>query len=163
MLWPERSEQAARAYLRRLLVNLRRVIGDYGADPPFLRVSRPALQFDTLSDAWVDVTAFLALVRTRESTEEQTIGQLEEAVGLYRGGFLEGFSLADSPAFEEWALLNGEHTHRLLTDALRRLAESYERRCDCGGALRHAWRRVELDPWREEAHMQVMRLLALDG
>ena len=29
--------------------------------------------------------------------------------------------------------------------------------------MRHAWRQVELDPWREEAHLQVMRLLALDG
>ena len=70
MLWPERSEQVARAYLRRLLVNLRRVIGDYEADPPFLRITRQTLQFNMLSDAWVDVTAFLTLVHTRESTDQ---------------------------------------------------------------------------------------------
>jgi len=114
MLWPERSEGVARAYLRRLLVNLRRVIGDYQADPPFLRITRQTVQFNTHSDAWVDVTAFLTLVRSRESTDPETIHQLEEAVELCRGGFLEGFSLADSAALEEWVLLSREHFHRQL-------------------------------------------------
>ena len=70
MLWPEWSEQVARAYLRRLLVNLRRVIGDYGADPPFLIITRQTVQFNRLSDAWVDVTAFLRRVRTPGATDE---------------------------------------------------------------------------------------------
>jgi predicted ATPase/DNA-binding SARP family transcriptional activator len=163
MLWPEWSDQVARTYLRRLLVNLRRVIGDYGADPPFLIITRQTVQFNRLSDAWVDVTAFLRRVHTPGATDEQTIHELEKAVELHCRAFLEGFSLADSPAFEEWALLNREYTHRLLMDALRRLAEGYERRGEYGVALRHAWRQVELDPWREEAHLLVMRLLALDG
>ena len=30
-------------------------------------------------------------------------------------------------------------------------------------ALRHAWRQLALDPWREESHQQVMRLLARCG
>jgi DNA-binding SARP family transcriptional activator/predicted ATPase len=162
MLWPETSEQVARAYLRRMLVNLRSVVGDYEADPPPLLITRQTVQFNVLSDAWVDVTAFLTLVQTRESMGQQAAQQLEGAVRLYRGRFLEGFSLAGSPAFEEWALLNGEHYHRLLMDALRSLAEHGERRGEYGRALRHAWRQVELDPWREQAHLQVIRLLALD-
>ncbi|NIV34906.1 MAG: AAA family ATPase [Anaerolineae bacterium] len=163
MLWPESTEQVARAYLRRLLVNVRRAVGDYEADPPPLHITRQTIQFNVLSDAWVDVTAFLRLVHTRGLTDQETIHQLEEAVELYRGGFLEGFSLAGSPAFEEWALLNREHFHRLVMDALRRLAEGYERQGEFGRALPHAWRQVELDPWREQAHLQVMRLLALNG
>ena len=38
---------------------------------------------------------------------------------------------------------------------------AYEQRADYERALRHAWRQVELEPWREAAHRQVMRLLAL--
>ncbi|MFC2031686.1 BTAD domain-containing putative transcriptional regulator, partial [Chloroflexota bacterium] len=163
MLWPESTEQVARAYLRRMLVNVRRAVGDYEADPPPLHITRQTIQFSVLSDAWVDVTAFLRLVHTRGLTDQQTVQQLEDAVELYRGGFLEGFSLAGSPAFEEWALLNREHLHRLVMDALRRLAERYERQGEFGRALPHAWRQVELDPWREQAHLQVMRLLALNG
>jgi predicted ATPase/DNA-binding SARP family transcriptional activator len=163
MLWPESTEQVARAYLRRLLVNVRQAIGDYEADPPPLHITRQTIQFDMLSDPWVDVTAFLRLVQARGLTDQEAIQQLEEAVDLYRGDFLEGFSLAGSPAFEEWALLNREHLHRLVMDALRRLAERYERQGEFGRALPHAWRQVELDPWREQAHLQVMRLLALNG
>ena len=163
MLWPEWGDQVARTYLRRLLVNLRRVIGDYGADPPFLIITRQTVQFNKLGDAWVDVTAFLRRVRTPGATGEQALHQLEEAVELCHGGFLEGFSLADSAAFEEWVLLTREHFHRLLMDELRCLAEGYERRGEYGLALRYAWRQVALDPWREEAHLQAMRLLALDG
>jgi DNA-binding SARP family transcriptional activator len=163
MLWPESTEQVARAYLRRLLVNVRRVIGDYEAESPPLHITRQTIQFNVLSDAWVDVTAFLRLVQARGSTDQETIHQLEEAVELYRGGFLDGFSLAGCAAFEEWALLNREHFHRLVMDALRRLAEGYERRGEFARALPHAWRQVEFDPWREQAHLQVMRLLALNG
>jgi len=45
--------------------------------------------------------------------------------------------------------------------ALRRLVAHYERYGEHGRALDYAWRQVELDPWQEEAHLQVMQLLAL--
>jgi predicted ATPase len=87
----------------------------------------------------------------------------EEAVSLYQGDFLEGFSLPDSAAFEEWALLTREQLRRQVMDALHRLAEVYGERGEHERALQYAWRQTELDPWREEAHQQVMRLLALSG
>jgi DNA-binding SARP family transcriptional activator/predicted ATPase len=168
LLWPDVPEQSARTSLRTALANVRQVIGD-PASPPFLHVTRQTVQFNRRSDALVDVTEFARLLEAvppqlaEQAADPQTVQDLEEAVALYRGSFLEGFSLADSPAFEEWVLLNREHCHRLLMDALRGLAEGYERRGEYEPALRHAWRQVELDPWREEAHLQVMRLLALDG
>jgi hypothetical protein len=50
-----------------------------------------------------------------------------------------------------------------MADAWRRLVEHYGRRGDRECALQYAWRQVELDPWQEGAHLQAMRLLALDG
>jgi len=41
------------------------------------------------------VTAFSELLETKGDLQ-QLIGQLEEAVELYRGDFLEGFSIPDS-------------------------------------------------------------------
>jgi DNA-binding SARP family transcriptional activator len=162
LLWPDWPEQAARANLRRALANLRLVIGDHHATPPFLHISRQTIQFNHASDAWVDVKAFIGLLEA-EAPPEQTIRHLEDAVRLYRGDLMEGFSIADSAAFEEWALLNRERLRRLVTEALHRLADCHEQRGDCEHALRHAWRQVELDPWRERAHRQVMRLLAVSG
>jgi predicted ATPase len=129
---------------------------------PFLHVSRQTIQFNRASDAWVDVAAFTNLLEA-EGSFQQIAGQLEKAVGLRHGDFLEGFSLSDGPAFEEWMLLTRERLQRLALEALYRLTDGYERQGAVERALQHAWRQVELDPWREQAHRQLMRLLALNG
>jgi predicted ATPase len=76
---------------------------------------------------------------------------------------LEGFSVGDSPAFEEWALLTRERLARLMSSALHRLAAAYEQRGEYETAQSHAQRHVELEPWDEKARRQLMRVLALDG
>jgi predicted ATPase/DNA-binding SARP family transcriptional activator len=159
LLWPDYPERSARAHLRVALTNLRQVIGDHQARPPFLLISRQTIQFHQASDAWVDAQAFRTLLQSSQPTTEQMV----EAVDLYRGEFLAGFSLADSPPFEEWALLTREQFHRLVIETLAHLANSLEQRGECEQALVHARRQVDLDPWREKAHRQVMRLLVWTG
>jgi hypothetical protein len=142
------------------------VIRDHQATPPFLHISRQTIQFNPASDAWVDVTAFANITAHRPPggpTIQGTIDRLEEAVGLYRGEFLEGISLPDSPPFEEWTLLQREQSQRLVIEALHRLAQACEQIGQYERGLPHAWRQVDLDPWREKAHRQLMRLLTLSG
>jgi DNA-binding SARP family transcriptional activator len=157
LLWPDYPQASAQANLRSALANLRRAIGDPRAEPPFLVISRQAIQFSSAADAWIDAVAFTELSGQAEITA------LQQAVDLYRGDFLEGFSLADACLFEEWALLERERYRRLAMDALGRLTDGYLQRGEYERALLHAWRQVELDPWRETAHRQLMRLLALSG
>ena len=133
------------------------MIGDRLAAPSYLLISRQAIQFNPAASAWIDVVSFTELLGLADLTA------LEQAAELYRGDLLEGFSLSDAPLFEEWALLNRERYRRLVVDALGRLAERYGERGAYERALPHAWRQVELDPWRETAHQQLMRLLALSG
>jgi DNA-binding SARP family transcriptional activator len=173
LLWSDWPEKSARANLRRALANLRKALGDREATRPFLLVTRQTIQFDPSSDAWVDVIAFTDLLSSGfpqpsdwardPPVDPQTIRRLENAVELYRGEFLEGFSLADSPAFDEWVVFQQEQLHREVIDALRFLSDWYEDRSDWEAALQYAWRQVELDPWRESGHRQVMRLLAYSG
>jgi len=169
LLWPDWPERAARNNLRHALAVLRKALRDRTplpdgeTSPPWLHVTRQTVQFNAASDAWIDVMAFATPLQTIQPSDPQTVRRWEEAVGLYKGDFLEGFSLPDSPAFEEWALLTGAQLRRLVMDALHRLAEAYRERGEHERALQYAWRQIELDPWREEAHQQVMRLLALDG
>jgi adenylate cyclase len=174
LLWPDLPEQSARANLRRALSNLRKVIGDNQATPPFLDITRQTIQFNGASDASVDVTAFAGLLEgraprypntkpTNQRASQATAQHLEEAVELYRGDFMEGFSLSDSAVFEEWAVLSRERLQRLVTEALDQLSAWYEGRGEVRRALQYAWRELELDPWRETAHRQVMRLLARSG
>ena len=162
LLWPDYPERSARTNLRGALANLRQAIGDRHTIPPFLHISRQTIQFNSESNAWVDVRAFSDLVESQAPSGD-AIQQLEEAVEFYEGSFLEGFSLPDSPAFEEWALLERERLERMFREALLQLAGAHEERGETEAALRNARRLLELDPLVEEAHRQVMRALEQSG
>jgi len=56
-----------------------------------------------------------------------------------------------------------EHLHCQVMDALYCLADARLQRGRYGEAQRYARRQIELEPWREEAHRQLMRALALSG
>ena len=162
LLWPDYPQRSARVNLRSALANLRSAIGDREAMPPYLDISRQTLQFNRASNAWVDVTAFCDLLH-KEVSEQDAIRRLVKAIELYQGVFLEGFSLPDSPAFEQWALLERERLHRLVSDALRRLADYYEEHGQYDKALQRARHLLELDPLLEAEHRRAMRLLAMSG
>ena len=170
LLWPDEPEPRSRQNLRQALSYLRQAIGDQDEDPPFLLASRRTIQFNRDSDHWLDVAEFAALVeackRHRHRRLESClpcVGRLERRAELYQGDFLKQFFLSDSSIFEEWASLKREWFHREVVDALRYLTRHHERRGNYGRAQAYAWRQVSLEPWREEAHRQLMRLLALDG
>jgi len=164
LLWPGSPEGTARRNLRHTLFNLRCLLGDDTTSrAPYFLITRHSIRFDPTAGAWVDVLSFLSLLDANHPAKHPTIQHLVQAVDLYRGSFLEGFSIADSPEFEEWALLTRERLHRLAIDALHKLAYHYLQRGEYERALPYAWRQVELDPWREEAHQLVMRLLAFGG
>jgi len=162
MLWPDRPEGSARSNLRHALVCLRRAIGDYRAEPPYLLISRQTVQFNCASDIWVDVADLIAFEMIDINCAEDIL-RLEELSKLLRGDFLEGLSLIDSVAFEEWVLLEREHFRRHALNILHYLSDYYEMRGDYDRALTFAKRQVVLEPWYEEAHSQLMRLLALNG
>jgi DNA-binding SARP family transcriptional activator/predicted ATPase len=157
LLWPDWPDRDALSNLRNALSDLRRVIGDRRVVPPFLLITRDSLQFNAASDYWLDVAAFA------EGTGLQDLSRLEEAIALHRGSFLDGFSLGDSAAFEEWALLTRERLARRTSSVLHHLAATYEQRGDYDQAEASARRQVELEPWDEAAHRQLMRALALGG
>jgi DNA-binding SARP family transcriptional activator len=166
LLWPDWPQPSAMRNLRHALAVLRKVIGDRQADPPFLLISRETLQFNQEGDAWVDVVAFergINPVQVKHAANPAAHPALQAAVNLYRGPFLEGFSLNDSPAFEEWVLGKREYLNRLAFQGLHSLAAEAEAAGNYEQGLVYARRQLELEPWLEEAHQQVMRLLAQDG
>lgn len=167
LLWPDQPDRAARRNLSQALFNLRQVIRDDKADPPFLQITPGTIQFNPNSDHWLDVAVFTAHVTAAEAHaqtwDEPNIRQMEQAVELYRGEFLMGFFVDESVPFAEWATLRRERFHQQVLGALYRLSQHYEQHRDYERACHHARRQVELEPWREEAHQQLMRLLARCG
>lgn len=157
MLWPESVAQSGLANLRYALADLRKVIGDEDAYPPYLIISRDSLQFNVASNFQLDALEFAAL-RTADDIEG-----LKRGVALYRGDFLANFPSIDSNPYEEWLLLKREHFKRQVIEALRLIVDHHEQRGEYQHALPFARHQVGLEPWLEEAHQQLMRLLALDG
>ena len=93
----------ARTNLSNALSHLRTALNDRTQPVPFLHVERQTIQWNSESDTWVDANAF---------AEHIARAQWADAVDVYRGSFLEGFSLPDSPAFEQWALVLRERLQR---------------------------------------------------
>lgn len=155
LLWPDHHNHSAINSLRSALANLRGVIDDRSADPPFLLISRVSLQFNPASDYELDVNQ-LEGIATRE------IAQLE---WLYehRGEFLEGFSLPDSSPFEEWLRGRREQCRRAIYQAFERLAHHYEGDGAIDRSITCAHRQLEMEAWDEGVHRRLMRLLALTG
>jgi DNA-binding SARP family transcriptional activator len=167
LLWPELPDPAARTNLRQALANLREAIGDATAAPPFLLIARDNIQLNPISDYDLDGAAFTALLAACDTHAHRhpercraCAARMEQALALYRGDFLAEFALGDSAPFDEWQLRHRERLHQQALGALAHLANYHERRGEDAPARRYAQRQIELDPWREEAHRQLMRLLA---
>lgn len=152
LLWPDHHNHAALDSLRSALANLRRVIGDRTADPPFLLITRDTIQFNRSADYRLDVAEL-------EASAGRPVERVEQMFDI--GEFLEGFALPDSAPFEEWLLSRRERFRRKTLDGLGRLAQHYEGLADFDRAIDYARRQLELEVWDEAAHRRLMRLLAL--
>ncbi len=162
LLWPDFAESSARTNLRQALANLRRALRDQEANPPVLLPTRQTIQFNQSSNHTLDIHAFTTLA-AGEQGRAPAVEDLEQAVALYQGEFLQGFSLPDAATFEEWALVTRESLQRQALRALHHLVGFYEEQTAYEQALGFAYRQLELDPFQEAAHQQVMRLLAQSG
>lgn len=170
LLWPDQPEDRARQSLRQALLYLRQALGEQDDREGWLEVSRETVQLNRTGALWLDVAAFVALNETcrqhrhrHAETCQPCLRRWEEMATLYRGEFLAGFLVDDSDLFEEWTWLKREWLHRQAIEVLATLAACAERRGDYAQAREYAWQQVELEPWREEAHRALMRLLAQDG
>jgi DNA-binding SARP family transcriptional activator/tetratricopeptide (TPR) repeat protein len=157
LLWPDWPDRSALSNLRYALSDLRKATGDRRADPPFLLISREAIQFNLESDHSLDVAEFTQL------SDGPEVERLEQAVSLYKGEFLEGFSVGDAAPFEDWARLKAEQLHRTFLESLHLLAECLECGGEVGRALSYARQGAAAEPLDERAQRQVMHLLALSG
>jgi tetratricopeptide (TPR) repeat protein len=91
------------------------------------------------------------------------LNPLAQAVALYRGDFLAGFTLRDTPAFDDWQLFQAETLRRELAGALERLVRGHSVRKEFEPAIGYARHSLALDPFHEVAHCSLMSLYAQMG
>lgn len=165
LLWPESGQAQARAALRRVLSTLHTAIG-----AGWLVTERGEVALPAHAGFWLDVEQFhrrLAECRTHGHSAGETclacLPLLIEAVELYRDDFLVGFTLRDSPLFDEWQFFQTEGLRDELTQALQSLVHGLSHQGELEQAIAYARRWVALDPLDETAHRRLMRLYAQAG
>ena len=165
LLWPEYEQGRAYANLRRTLWSLNKALGKewLDADQDSVNLRRP-------EGLWLDVDAFHAHLAQRQSHGHprseacsDCIPPLTAGVELYRGDFLAGFTLRDSPAFDEWQFFQTESLREEQAAALEALVRCHMARHEFEPAFGHARRWLALDPLHEPAHRALMKLYAWHG
>jgi len=144
---PESATDSARHALHQLLYYIRQQAGDdvlIGTDP--LRVNPDVVTSDVA-----------------EFEDALDRGDLNAAVALYRGPFLDGFHIPDSTEFEEWAAAERARLAALNSNALFQLAAAADERGDHGGAIRWWAKLAALDALSGRAATGLIRAYAAAG
>ena len=150
LLWGDAPEAQARQNLRQTLTRLRRALGD----------AVVVAQQDTvaLQSRMVNVD----VAELEVALGDGAVTALERAATLYKGDFLDGFSVDEAP-FEEWRVVQRERLHELALEGLVRLLREHMRAEQTELATRTALKILALDPLQESVHRTVMRLLSRQG
>jgi predicted ATPase/DNA-binding SARP family transcriptional activator len=155
LFWGDWELGQALVNLTKTLSNLRQVLGEH------LLISRETVEFNRARTHRLDVDVLNRALDLPVDQADSTL--LEEAIASYRGDFLDGFYVHDAPEFETWALSERAQ----LREGYLQLLETLADRHMSGGHFEAAaglMRRVlVVEPWHEEAHRQLMALLAQAG
>ncbi len=153
LFWPESGDESARNALRRTLSVLRAALGGR-----WLRVDRATVALADHGDGvWLDLAVL------EGAAEAGGHSALTDAAALARGPFLAGFSLRDSPDFDDWHATRAVTVERRIVDVLERLVSAAESAGDTAAAITAATRLVELNPLDEPARRRLMTALARSG
>ncbi len=148
LLWPERDEAGGRHSLSQLLYALRQ---DLGAEVLRTDHETIALNPELLES---DVRVFDEALRA---------GELERAIEVYHGPFLDDFHLDDAPDMERWIESERSRREGQCSRALEQLATDSESSGDWHRA-RELWhRRAVLDPADGRVMLRHMRALEAVG
>lgn len=167
LLFPDWSDKEAADNLRRTLHRLRTALNQH--NPTFsdvlLTITRTTIQLNG-SELVLDAAQFRQTVTNRlgkSRLSDDDVERLAAVVARYRGEFAAGLSVADAQPFEEWLLLQRLAYHQQALYVCDVLTTAYESRGQLLEAQRYARQALALEPWREEAHLHLIRLLASNG
>jgi len=161
MLWPDLPDARAARNLRHALWDLRRTFAACGAG--IVSANRSHVAFAPSDNVVVDVLELLAARDALRRGADPGWDGGAVSMTTWRGELLEGTSILDADAFEEWLAIERERLRAAAIEVLRAQVAARRERGELEAALASARELVVLDPWREDAHRAVMEILALAG
>src|SRR5215213_6714736 len=188
LLWPRSEERRARTDLRGILSLLRKgfkedgIVGGApnagGADVQVLAIDGELLSVEPrgveLDLRALETAVSLARGETSETLSGHGRGddplgrrdlltRLEGALKVYRGAFMEGFSLGDAPEFELWLEAERARWREIFGELCERVSRLQAVEGRLGEAVRTARLWAEHAPLEEAACRRLMELLSAGG
>jgi DNA-binding SARP family transcriptional activator len=162
LFWPDTTDAQARTNLRRELHRLRHALPDADA---ILDVDATTLRWRGDAQADVDVITFQDLAAAADAARadgdtDAFLAAAERAVGTYGGELLPGLY---TELHEDWVRPERDRMRHICVGLLDSLAAELQARDEVDLALRHARRRVEVEPLEEAGYRLVMTLEAASG
>jgi predicted ATPase/DNA-binding SARP family transcriptional activator len=157
LLWPDVDERDARSRLRHTLHRTGELVGHSLFD-----AEGDAVGLANDIDVWLDTWRLERALPDRRIRQEQ-VRELREVAASYRGDFLSGFTIPDSPTWDDWQFLEREHFRQLAGQLFRTLAEEELAAGEWEIGVSHARQWLSLDHMHEPAHRLLMQLYAASG
>jgi DNA-binding SARP family transcriptional activator/alpha-beta hydrolase superfamily lysophospholipase len=165
IFWPENDQVSARANLRRDISRLKQTLGENS-----LSLDGSNVSWNPEAGLWVDVKTYESKIAEATSHDHSTgsicldcAAALTDAVNLYTDSFMAGFSLLDSPGFDDWQFFQAESLRHSLSDALQKLTDWHTAKKDFEQAIAYTRRWLSLDHLHEPAHRALIQLYAWSG
>jgi DNA-binding SARP family transcriptional activator len=154
LLWSSTGPDQARQSLRQTLSTVRKELAQIAPGQKILIEEGDLLSLDRSVSC--DVAELESLVGV--GTEEA----LKEAIELYRGDFLDGFTINED-RFDQFVIGERDRLHRVALRAHAQLVELQSRRGAMDEAIGTAQRSLRLDVLQEPMHRTLMRLYLQSG
>lgn len=162
LLWPEATMQSGREKLKRMLFELKEVLG-----AELFEGSRDVIRLRAEAGLWTDYGTFQATVdvaqRTSSAGLPTDLDRLGHALAIYRGEFLQGLELDDAPDFANWVQARREQCRQRYLQAIRLLAEGHEKESDLHAAIDRARQWTTVAPLDETGWQYLLKLLMRAG
>ncbi|PDV98043.1 AfsR/SARP family transcriptional regulator [Candidatus Chloroploca asiatica] len=159
LFWGDMAEERAQANLRMALYNLQKTL-----PAGYVQSDRKSVAFDPKGLVKLDSEQFEELLSTVHDLDNPTsLDTLDQAIQLYRGEFMAGVAIEHELAFAEWLYERRTWYHGRVLGALDALITTATRHSAWPRAITATRKLLALDPCREQAHRQLMHLLAQQG
>jgi DNA-binding SARP family transcriptional activator/tetratricopeptide (TPR) repeat protein len=162
IFWPEseihRAQSALRSTLSRIKAALREV-----DEPLKMEGDRVGFNISCISGLDLDLVARATTDIQPAQITPATLAILQNAVEAVRGPFLEAFSLPDTPAFNDWIIIQSSSWGNRLNLIHDRLSNHQLENHLIGPAIETVNRWLVLDRLNESAYRRLMRLHFLNG
>ena len=171
LLWPESTAKDAAVTLRVTLSRLRQSLQPAG---PFLMTESGKVGFnfeqpfdldlDWLATACAEPFSKLKTGSAEAAVSPQTpADELKPILELDRGEFLTGFSLPDTPDFDNWVTIQRQACQRQVETVYDRLTQHQLAHHESSTAVTTAVRWLTRAPFSEQAYRRLMTAQALAG